>query len=570
VAERRSWLLAFAGFFLLLSAWAVAAPYAGFPDERDHILRAYGVATGQVVLEPATAANGGGAYVDAPRSLLVPRCWQFRADRPASCAREPGGDETVVQAPTAAGRYFPLYYALVGAPLALSPNWIGVLLARLISAAICAALLATAFSDAVRWIRRRLLLVGLVLAATPMVAHMGGAVNPSGVELAAGIAFFAAALPLLFNPAARHNRTLLWHVGVAALALATLRMLGPVWLGLSVLALLLPLRRATLADLWRWRALRIWIVAVIGSAIAAVIWAFALKATEPNTYFNKEEVPLSALGIAWVEVQRWPTYIQEMIGILSWLDALMPGVVYVAWTALAGAVVVWGFLLGDRDGRLRLLTLGAAGVLVPTAISIVYANTFGFITQGRYLLPLLVGLPLLASMIISQSNLPADVGRRLVRFYAVVLLPTHFVALAFTMIRWQQGVGEDTSLNPLVGTWHPVLGSGTPLVACLAGIAILMWLYWTMVGRAAASPDLTDAPVTTPGATLTTPGAALTTTGATLTATDGALGTTSTPLGTANGAAETPQSPAPTNPTAHTSAAGSPPIGSPDAPPPTP
>src|SRR5690606_32050389 len=178
---------------------------------------------------------------------------------------------------------------LVGAPLAVWPDWTGVLLARLISAAICAAFLALAFSDLLRWGRRRVVLAGLVVAATPMVAHMGGAVNPSGVELAAGIAFFAAALPLLFNPEARRNRTLLWHLGLAALALATLRMLGPLWLGLAVLALLLPFRRATLADLWRWRALRAWMFAVIGAAMAAVVWAFALKATEPNTYFNKED-----------------------------------------------------------------------------------------------------------------------------------------------------------------------------------------------------------------------------------------------------------------------------------------
>jgi hypothetical protein len=510
VAERRPWLLAFAGFFLLLGAWAVAAPYAGFPDERDHILRAYGVATGQVVLEPATAANGGGAFVDAPRSLLVPRCWQFKADRPASCAREPGGDETIVRAPTAAGRYFPLYYALVGAPLALSPDWLGVVLARLISAALCAALLANAFSDALRWSRRRVLLAGLVVAATPMVAHMGGAVNPSGLELAAGIAFFAAALPLLFNPAARHNRTLLWHVGVAALALATLRMLGPAWLGLGALALLLPLRRATLADLWRWRGLRLWGLAVVGSGIAAAVWAFALKATEPNTYFNKEEGPIGPLGIVWVEIQRWPTYIQEMIGIMSWLDALMPGVIYVAWTVVAGALVVWAFLFADRAGRLRLVAIAGAAFLVPTALSVAYANTFGFITQGRYILPLLVGLPLLGAMIISQADLPTGVGQQLVRFCAVVLLPTHIVALMFTMLRWQQGIGEDTSLNPLVGVWHPVLGSATPLIACLAAVAILTWLYWTTVG---AARDVTEAESQTSAASTTDPAAHTTVTG---------------------------------------------------------
>ncbi len=51
--SRLTWLFAFLGFFLVLGAWSVAAPYSGTPDEQDHILRAYGVATGQVVLDPS-------------------------------------------------------------------------------------------------------------------------------------------------------------------------------------------------------------------------------------------------------------------------------------------------------------------------------------------------------------------------------------------------------------------------------------------------------------------------------------------------------------------------------------
>jgi hypothetical protein len=485
---RRLWAWAFAGLFLLLGAWAVAAPYSGFPDEQDHILRAYGVVTGQIVLTPAEAANGGGAFVNAPRSLVIAQCWQFHSDVPASCAAEPGGDETVERAATAAGRYFPVYYALVGAPLAIAPNWTGVLLARLISAGLCAFLLANALVDVIRWSRHRVVVAGYLVATTPMVAQMGGSVNPSGLELAAGVALFSSAICLLFVAEARRNATLLWHLGVAGLALATLRMLGPLWLLLAVLALLLPWRRATLADLWGWRALRGWVLGVVAATVLAVVWTFVSKSTDANPYFSNGQ-PLSPFNIAWTEIQRWSDYISEMIGVTSWLDAKMPGVAYVAWTALAGAVVIWGYLLADRAGRLRLFGLAVAGIAVPLAITVATANTFGFITQGRYLLPVLVGLPLLASLLIDRSVLPADTGRALLRCCVLVTLPIQVVALAFTMMRWQQGQRSGAGLNPLAGSWHPVLGSPTPLVLALLGVAVIGWLTWTAGdGRSARAP----------------------------------------------------------------------------------
>ena len=55
---RRTWVVAFLGMVLLGCAWAFATPYDGGPDEGDHIVRAYGVATGQIVLAQENAALG--------------------------------------------------------------------------------------------------------------------------------------------------------------------------------------------------------------------------------------------------------------------------------------------------------------------------------------------------------------------------------------------------------------------------------------------------------------------------------------------------------------------------------
>lgn len=479
--RRLTWLLAFVGFFLATAAWSTAAPYNGTPDEKDHVYRAYGVATGQVVLTPEKAVRDAGAFVDVPRGLLVEDCWQFRSDVSAACATEPGGDDTRVAVGSGAGRYFPLYYAVVGWPLALSPDWLGVMLARLVSAALCAVLLANALTDAMRWSRYRVLALGVLLGATPMVAHMGSAINPSGPELAAGIAFFAAACPLLYTPAARRDPTLLWHVGVAALGLASLRMAGPLFLFLAVVALLLPLRWAVLRDLWEWRGLRWWMVGVGSVGTASVIWTVTQKTADVGGHFVLDGPPLATTQIAYLEAQRWRAYLDEMVGVTSWLDTRLPEFVYVVWLSAVAAVVLAGFVLASRLGRLRIAALALAGVVVPFLMTLRYANEVGFITQGRYLMPLLVGVLILAMYHIAEHGVSADRARFMLRAAVIVLLPLHFVALAVTMVRWQHGLTAPAglrNLNPFSGDWHPPLGSAVPLLALIGGVTVIGVLVW--------------------------------------------------------------------------------------------
>ncbi len=301
---RRTWLIAFLGLVLLGFGWAFATPYDGGPDEGDHIVRAYGVATGQLVLKPEDAALGGGGFVEAPRGLAVDRCWQFDPTTSASCAGSPGSDRTLDRVPTSAGRNAPVYYAIVGVPIAISPNWAGVLTARGLAVVLCGLLLATALADSLHWSRHRIMGAGVVAATTPMVAHLMGSINPSALELSSAIAFFAAAVPLLFHPEARRNSSLLTHTGLAALALATTRMLGPVWLGLAVLMLLLPWRRARLAQLWGWRRLRRWVYAMALAVLLGALWTVASSGAAPNDYFRPDEY-VAPLRAVWTELQNW-------------------------------------------------------------------------------------------------------------------------------------------------------------------------------------------------------------------------------------------------------------------------
>jgi hypothetical protein len=252
-------------------------------------------------------------------------------------------------------------------------------------------------------------------------------------------------------------------------------MLGPVWLGVAILVLL-PWRRAALRDLWAWRAVRFWILGIGLAGVAGGVWTVLSKGAASNSYFQ-QEAPMSVGRIIWSEMQTWRRYVDEMVGVFSWLDARMPEIGYLIWPVVGGGLVFWGYIFADRAGRWRLVALGAAAIGVPLSISIALANTFGFITQGRYLLPLLVGLPILATFLTGRDGPGAGLGAARAlsvrRLTALILLPIHLAALASVMQRWQLGQGVSAGFDLLGAPWQPPLGPVVPLVAGATGLGLL-------------------------------------------------------------------------------------------------
>ncbi|WP_074309719.1 DUF2142 domain-containing protein [Micromonospora cremea] len=497
---RRVWILAFVGFLLIFGAWSAAAPYDGTPDEREHVVRAAGVAAGQIAPPPAAAKKGSGAFQRVPAGLVRAQCWQFKPQRSAACAVPPGSDDTLVRTGTGAGRYHPVYYAVVGWPLTIWPGWSGVLLARLISAAISAALLAGAFVVAVKWSRRRLMVGGLLVAVTPMAAQMASAVNPNGVEIAAGAAFFAAVIPLLLDRRPRPHRGLLLLAGISGLLLAMLRQTGPLLLATAFVAFAFPWRQSNLGRLLRERAVRWWGAAIVVAVLTALAWGVAMKTSDLGTYGGNVYTYGQA---AFAEADRWRGYLDQMVGVTSWLDTRMPAPAYLIWQFLAAALVVGAFVFGRLVDRWRLLVLFVGGVVVPSAMQVALVKQTGFVTQGRYMLPILAGMLLFAAYVWEERGLDAARSRTLVRLSIVLLLPIQLFTLIFTMVRWQNGLPRYLTfrtLNPFAGDWHPPLGSITPLVASVLGLVLLGGLAWWVSSRPLAetgepaSPDVVQPP----------------------------------------------------------------------------
>lgn len=486
--RRRSgalWLIAFVGFFLLNAGWAFASPYDGPPDEQQHVLRAAGIYQGEIL--PAH-----GNILDGPQSLhRWPYCFPMHVDIPASCATPPGGDETITPAYVSEARFNPIYYIIVGWPLKFWPTYKGIVLARLITGAMMAALLACALVAANRWTRHRALVTGLVVAITPMIAHLGGAVNPNGVEIAAGVALFAALIPLLHEQREGVNRAAVALAGVSASVLVTPRFSGLMWVAVILAVMLVPSRWARIKELalsrWMWLWAGIVVLATAASAAWTVI-ANTAQVGSGNNHMTTNEILKGAL------LDMWPNVVNQMVGVMGWAETLQPRLIYVVWFMAAGLLLLGAFALGNRADRWRVLAL-VVGTFAPLlGMELLLVNSIGWFNQGRYFLPGAVGLPLLAAHILARRGLTAMQMRAMTRMFAVLLLPIQLVCLLYTMCRWESGL---TILNPFKGSWMPPYGPTIPIVLGFLGVIVLFVVYWwaSRIPKAVANATDDVAPV---------------------------------------------------------------------------
>lgn len=484
---RRLWFVSFAAFFLLGAGWAIATPYDGSPDEVDHVVRAAGIARGQIIAGSVPGRLDLGVQ-RVPAGLIHRHtCWQFHKDISAACAKhvEPSGDTTLVATASTAGRYPPLYYLAVGWPMALWPSWTGVIVARLISAAISAALLAFASFAVVRWTNHRLLPAGILVAVTPITLQLAGSINPNGTEIAAGTALFAALIPLVLDRDGSHRRSALLLATGAAISLVLIRAFGPLWLAIAVTIVTIPSSRSQIAALLRLKGVRVSLAAIGLSNVAAVAW----MGNQHTGSIGSVNLPihLSVAQALWTEVvDRSGDYATQMIGVLSWLDTPLPGLAYLAWFMAFGLLFLTALSVGGAVQRWRLLALSVAVFAVPILGDTLNANTYGLVAQARYVLPVAVGVPLLAAWIISDHRaLSVEHTTALSRVLGLVLVPIHLAALWYTMIRWQVGLrplGHFT-VDPFAllvgkGEWVPPLGAVAPLALVLLGSGFLLAYVW--------------------------------------------------------------------------------------------
>jgi hypothetical protein len=492
-------MLAFLGFFLLGASWSVALPYDGPPDELQHVVKAYAVGGGELLAPKSNRFT-------VPVSLVPPGtgCFRWRLQRAANCQTTPGTGGAVTDRTTSsmsgAGTANPAYYLLVGPIIHAWPDFAGIIVARLLTAAVVSAVLAASMALLAGLSTRRWLLPGMLAACTPVAISLEGAVNAAGVEIATGIGLWVALVALV--DAEEASPAAAWLAGVCAGLMGVLRGFGVGWLALIVVVAGLGLSRRRIAFLYRFRALRISTGVALVLACYGWVWTWSVSAPIPDrpipTPLNPSVMEVFHLwaGVSTPDMylfQLWtrvPYYLQGMVGLMSYGDVPLPEGLFLLWFSAVGLLVFGAVVFCTWRTRLRIagMVLVGLGILVSGDVA---ALRVGFyLSQGRYALVFLVGAPLLAGYALGRQAILGDrqLGQ-LTRTYAVVLLPMQMVALWVTMLRFEHGVPRRFpigAVDPLIGAWLPPYGPVLPLVLCALGLLVVGGLFW----RLAATPPV--------------------------------------------------------------------------------
>lgn len=490
------------------AGWSLSTPLFTSPDESAHAVHAAAVVRGQLT---GTTLERPGEYYSIVTGVRLPAYYGdareaaacFAGDVEASAGCSPGfggGSAQTTTVTTSVGRYPPLYYALVGTPSLVLDGAAAITGMRLLSAVVGAAALAAALTTLRSAFRRRgggssgpWLAAGL-LATTPMTFFLVGTVNPSGLETALGLLTWCVLLPVAVAPQRVDVRSRLLWGSVAASALIMVRPSSPVLAAGIALTLVVLATRGT----WRTAAARLGRrgcvapAAVAAAASALVVgWLVVVRPTDnlggdPNPSLAS---PLRALAGAGTATGQ---YLQQQVGVFGWLDTPAPLATWLPWTACLGALVLAALAVGRR--RRALVVLAVLVLAIPVITQVPTAARLGLIWQGRYLLPLSVGLPLVATAVLTRTALGGQLARAMAPWVVAATALAQVAALGWTL--WRYGWGLSTL--PLVedAGWAPVVGAVPAftigaLGAVVTALAVLSVVRSERAGVSAAlEPDL--------------------------------------------------------------------------------
>jgi hypothetical protein len=504
------------GVLFLGVAWAGANPPAASPDEPAHVVKAYATGNGQVAGEhyvddslppPKSPAeirqrawfqDVGRAY-DIPRdvqpSTPVP-CYAFDRNRTANCLDAPQPTPSSDLIDTQMGTYPPFLYVPTGVVMQGSSSYDGAeTRGRFVDVVIASVLLG--WGALLAWDKGRspLALVGLAVGLTPMVLFLSATTSPNGVEIAAGVCMWAALLHLTRPQRATSPKVAWFGLAAGGAVMELSRNLDPLFLLVAVVVALYAAGRisfkpkaksdisdaAVPRDTWIERAEKAPLMMKASIGILLVAGVICISWSTFVTAHPSVDLTIARHAIK-PAVKALPNQFRQIVGVFGWSETTMPQVMYALWGLLAialGGLALW---FGTQRERIALVGLGAIIVIADIGIATIIEAPIGFGMQARYILPLAVGLPMLAGEILNRHRdqpgrrqgygVTARVeGRvRVMAFLVVAFL--HLVAFGANMHRYI--VGQNASWSfPWNGSWRPAGGIGVWTGFAIAGVVCI-------------------------------------------------------------------------------------------------
>jgi FtsH-binding integral membrane protein len=495
--RRRPWrdaigpLLLLAAYAALAAAWIFSNPTYAAPDEWAHFVRAASIGNGQLIGEPPTGPVELAAPPGTPESVLaaqerwvrqntrvvsVPRGrfppWTTCSHHPAvpaTCLTEPHPPSPAATSAVATGAYQPLPYLLpaLASRIEADPDRLARLM-RTTKALLALALLAAAV--AVLWVpgERGLPALGVVVAVTPMVLFLGSSLNPSGVEIAAAIAFFSCLLRLSRGGVAPPSAWL--ALGLSGFVLALSRAPAPLWIVLHVgVIVALAGVRPALRVVGAGRPLSL----VAGGLVAAGVVLNRLWERLYGPEVPVDPTPLgAALRFGWGSLAP---VLREQVGVFNHLEFGLGRPGFALWFGLVLTLVALALRVGTRRERIVLAAAFVAMLALPVVLAGAVMRHTGYGLQGRYVMAFSVVVPLLAGEILyrRRASLAALGARSPVLLFAGVAAVVHGLALYVNAKRFAVGqLAPDWFYGQ--AAWGPPGGWRLWGLVTVAGAALLV------------------------------------------------------------------------------------------------
>ena len=534
----RIWAVASLILVGLCAGWALSTPIGAANDEGAQVLRAVSTVRGELLGQPLTAATRqtldeqqlaqyegctrwGVGVLGADKQVAAQRCAApyTLVTVPKSFASIPGsefcnsfdpypdtcpvhldGSDRPVRAITYVGRYPPLYYAIVGLPSLVSQSDVAIYAMRMVSSVITASLIGLAIAIAATWSTRRMLLLAVTAAATPLLLVFGAVVNPSGLEMSAALCTWTAALTLVLDHAERPPRGLVVACTAAAALFALARPLSVFWLGLTALFVVL-LRPWAVRSLWPDHRIRIGATVVGGASALALAWVAGAHSWSVLPIGRRVPGGAPFWRTSQLVLGNMEGWFHQFAGAFGWEVADPPPLGVALLVVSLVAVLVVGLVLGERRQLAVLALLGATAVVVPILLIASHAKSNGIVWQTRDGYPLLCGVVLVAGSIgqLHSRRSAAEVDwprtgavRRFVVLVAFCVAGSQFADLYWVIRRFR--VGFWGPLDPLVqikGGYSPPVPTALLLFGGLLLCVAYGWLIVTLDERGGPTPGIT-------------------------------------------------------------------------------
>lgn len=368
-----------------ITIWSFATPPFAGPDEAAHIVRTEALAHSDLV---GKKIDGQSVLTEVPAPFWAAEgfeegCWSTKADVPVSCRLS--DDTSLVSTKTYVGRYNPAFYILASLPARVIETSNALYALRLVGGLLCAALIAGAFASLEQ---AGLSTRAILLSLLPTAIFLASVVNPSGLEVAAALAFCASGLALSRRPTTSTEV----FCAISLLALCSARGLG---LGFGVIIALAVFISTGSAPLWHQGCSKLARVIALAGIVTSAAWLAIVGGTEvlgvtPKLGPNRINIIKSGPSIT-------KRVLLEAAGSFQWLEAHLPLLATYALLAILSTVCARLALAQSKPQRLSIGLLTLSFILIPILALTLKGKELGFFWQGRYSLPLIVAAIVLAT-----------------------------------------------------------------------------------------------------------------------------------------------------------------------------